>query len=552
MYEENEVEEDTMVVRLIRNIKVSAAILFIMFIMVPVVCANEILGIDISISQNPIPCGGATTVTATIKRAPLGRGKLPLGGIAKLWDHDTVFNDGDDLLDQEHVVLWFNKNTVSFTLRCDVKEGGCELYGPSGESYESGTDIYVSFYEHKSARIYVKCVQVDVDGELAIEGPGETTAGDETNATLSAERAIENATSAHFEVSYDASVFKIGSVEIVHPALRVKQEEGFFSYEENVPGVVSFTLSEHFIPMTLEGPLAELHLKVKNNPPLLWDTTFLKVKEDAVFYNELDEEINVCLGGAYSVFIAPDDTTPPVIDQSRIRFTKGKIIGQSGSVTDDHDSYEQYLTVALYDEHDVLLAEEFANDDGSFLLERFFWLNDTASSKLVVSNGVNLQTSLVFLPEPTTVPYVLVNYQTAQKNNTGKPGETIQISFELLGRSDTPEIYSFMVSDTQGWNLEQSVFDMMLDPMENKTITINITIPASALNATTNTITLTMTSQTYPENSDADSVVVSVYGTYDQPTPDTETPGFQILLPLIAVALVILLLQRKKRHEPKA
>lgn len=542
-----------MIDKIIKTIRPLIVMLCIFFIVAPVVSANEILGIDISISQNPIPCGGTTTVTATIKRAPLGRGKLPLGGIAKLWDYDTFLNDGDDLLDQEHVVLWFNQNTVSFTLRCDSKEGGCELYGPSGESHESGTDIYVSFYEHKSARIYVKCVQVDVDGELAIEGTGDATAGGETTALLTAQRPIQDVANAHFEVTYDASVFEIEAVEIVHPALLVKQQEGFFSYEDNVPGVVSFTLSENITPVTLEGPLAELHLKVKNNPPLLWDTTYLKVKEDSVFSNELDQEINVCLGGAYSVFIAPDDTTPPIIDESRIHFTKGKIVGLSRSVSDDHDSFEQYLMVGLYDEHDVLLAEEFANDDGSFLLERFFWLNETASSKLVVTNGVNLQTSFVFLPETTVVPHVLVNYQTAQKNNTGKPGETIQIAFEILGRSDTQEVYSFTVSDTQGWDLEQSVFTMMLDPMENKTIAINMTIPASAQNGTINTITLTMASQTYTENSDADSVVVSVFGTYDQPIPDTETPGtpgFQLLLPLIAAAFVILLIQRKKRYEP--
>jgi|GEM_PF-7084797 len=538
-----------MVKRIIKNSTGFLVILCIFFIMVPVTTANEILGIDISISQNPIPCGGATTVTATIKRAPLTRGKLPLGGIAKLWDHDTLLRGEDDLLDQEHVVLWFNENTISFTIRCDVKEGGCDLYGPSGESGESGTDIYVSFYEQKSAKIYVKCVQIDVDGELALQGEEDATVGDETSVTLFAQRAIENITTAQVAVSYDSAVFEVGSVEIVHPVLLMNLAEGVFSYETSAPDVVSFTVSEPTIPITLEGPLAILHLRVKQNPSFLWDTTTLRVHEDSVFYNEIGEEITVCLGGAHSIFIAPDDITPPVLDPSHINFTKGKIVGLSGSVTDDYDSFKHYLSVALYDENDILLAEDFVNDDGSFLLDRFFWLHDTESSTLLVSNGVNLSASYLFVPEPTSVPYVLVNYQTTSANITGKPGETVQLAFEILGASDTAEIYDFTVSDEQGWHINPSVFELELGPMENKTLPINVTIPTTAENTTTNMIRFTMASRTYPDNRDADSVVVSVFGAYEQPSQEKETPGFNLCLSLIAIGFFVLVLKRKKKSD---
>ncbi len=522
--------------------------LFIFFIMMPVVNANEILGIDISISPNPIPCGGSATVTATIKRAPLRR-ELPLGGIVKLWDYDSGFRNGDDLLDQEHGILWSEETRVTFTLRCDIKEGGCDLYGPSGESGESSTDIFVSFYDKKSARIHVKCEQIEVDGEISMSGTDTVIAGDETSATLSADTAIENISSAQWRISYNSSAFEVINVEFINPELVVKETEGFLSYDTTESDVILFNLTETLIPLTLDGILVNINLLAKTDSTTIWDTTNLKCKEDSVFNNELGEKINVCMGGNHSIFIAPNDTTGPVIDDSLVSFTQGKIVGSAGSITDDLDSYENYLTVSLFNESNELVAEEFVNEDGSFQLDSFFWLSNV--STLTAYNGVNLSTSYGFIPTKTSVPYVLPNYQTFSQENKGKPEETVQLDFEVLNRCDSSETYDFMVTNANGWEIADSEFEMVLEPMENKTVTVNVTIPTSAKNQSTNSITLIMTSQTYPENSDSNSAEIIVFGTYEEPskpTPGEETPGFELIL-LIIVALVVILLKRRYNHS---
>jgi len=527
------------------TLSISLMILFIFFFIIPSVHANDILGIDISISQNPIPCGGSATVTATIKRAPLRR-ELPLGGIVKLWDYDSGFRNGDDLLDQEHGVLWFEENQVTFTLRCDIKEGGCDLYGPSGESGESSTDIFVSFYEHKSARIHVKCEQIEVDGEISINGTDTIIVGDETSATLSADKAIENVSSAQWSISYDSSAFEVTSVEFINPELVIKEIEGFLSYDATEPNKILFNLTETLIPLTLDGILVNINLRAKTDSTTIWDTTNLKCKEDSVFYNELGDKIDVCLGGNHSIFIAPDDTTAPVIDDSLISFTQGKIVGSTGSITDELGMYENYLTVSLYNESNELVAEEFVNEDGSFQLDNFFWLSNV-SSTLTVYNGINLSTSYGFIPTKTSVPYVIPNYQTFSQENKGKPGEAVRLDFDILNKCDSSETYDFMVTDEKGWEIEDSEFEMMLEPMENKTVTVNVTIPTNAENQSTNLITLIMTSQTYPENSDSNSAEIRVFGTLEEPsepTPSEETPGYELILPVVA-ALVVIFLKRR-------
>lgn len=528
-------------------IRLFLMVLFICFIIMPVVNSNEILGIDISVSQNPIPCSGATTVTATIKRAPLKRGELPLGGIVKLWDYDSGLRDGDDIIDQEHVVLWFEETTVTFTLRCDSKDGGCDLYGPSGESGESGTNIFVSFYDSESAKIYVKCVQVEVDGEIGISGLQDVTIGDETSVIISADQPIENVTNAQFGVTYDSSVFEISGIQLINPALQVKQAEGLFSYDINTPGYISYNLSENIVPMTLHGPLMEIFLIAKDNSSTIWDTTYLRCTEDSIFYNELSEKINVCLGGNHSIFVAPDDTTEPSIDPNLISFSQGKIIGSIGSISDDFNNFENYLTVLLYNESDVLVAQDFVNVDGSFQLDGYFWLDNEKPSSLRVINGVDLSASFIFIPSSTSIPFVLTSYQTTIQNNSAAPGVIIQLEFEILGKSDSTEIYDFIVTDVKGWNIEQPNFEIVLEPMENKTIKVNVTVPSTAENGTINPITLTMTSRNHPENTASDTVVLSSYGTYEQPKPrEKETPGFEIILVIIALLFVAIFLKKRK------
>ncbi len=69
----------------------------------------------------------------------------------------------------------------------------------------------------------------------------------------------------------------------------------------------------------------------------------------------------------------------------------------------------------------------------------------------------------------------------------------------------------------------------------------------TAENGTTNPITLTMTSRSHPENTDSDTVVLSSYGTYEQAKPsEKETPGFEIILVIIALLFVAIFLKKCK------
>lgn len=518
--------------------------------MIPFAAANHILGIDIEVSPNPIPCGGSATVTATIKRAPLRQGELPLGGIVKLWDYDTMLRNGDDILDQEHTILWSSKTTVTFILRCESKEGGCELYGPSGESGESGTDIFITFYNHESAHVYVKCQQPNVEGELAINGSDTVTVGDEIDIILSVDQVIHNVTTAQWSINYDTSSFNLTDVEVIHPILLAYELEKNFTYDTNEPGFITFTLMETEEPINLDGPLILLRLQAKNNPPNLWGTTPLRYNENTFFLNEQGEKIDVCLGGNFSIFLAPNDTTPPVTNPDLISFTQGKITGRAGAVTDDYDKLNHYLTVALYNETGSPVAEEFVNQDGSFVLNTFFWLSNQSLSTLTAYNGVNLSTSYTFIPQPTVVPYLLPTYQM-QQNITGKPGDTVQLSFNLLNKGDNAETYVFTMEDTLGWEFE-TPFTKTLAPMENTTLLLNVTIPAAATNQTTNNITLTMLSQTYPENTASATIQLTVYGTAEEKPASSEkqTPGFEHILLYVALTAVVFIWLQKRKTTP--
>ncbi|HEC81385.1 MAG TPA: hypothetical protein ENI42_03025 [Thermoplasmatales archaeon] len=466
----------------------------------------------------------------------------------KLWDYDTMLRNGDDLLDQEHTVLWSSKTTVTFTIHCESKEGGCELYGPSGESGESGTDIFVTFYEHESAHVYVKCQQTNVEGELAINGLDTVTAGEEIDVTLSADQAVHNVTTAQWSINYDASNLNLIDVEIVHPILLMYELEKNFTYNTTEEGVVTFTLTETREPITLDGPLVLLRLQAKNNPSNLWDTTTLRYNKNTFFFNEKGEKIDVCLGGNFSIFLAPDDTTPPMINPDLIVFTQGKITGKTGAVTDDYDKLSHYLTVAVYNETGSLVAEDFVNQDGSFVLNNFFWLSNQTPSTFTVYNGVNLSTSYSFLPEPTAVPYILPTYQMQQQNITGKPGDTVQLSFNLLNKGDNAETYVFTVEDTRGWEFD-TPFTRTLSPMENTTLLLNVTILAAAENQTRNNITLTMTSQTYPENTASATIPLTVYGALEEKpaTSEKQTPGFEQVMLYIALTAIVLIWRQKRK-----
>ena len=360
----------------------------------------ELIDIDLAVNPNPIPCGGSAEATATIQTYPIGQMTKGVHTKVTIWDHDTWFRDGDDPLDHESVVLSEDegKVTVTLTLRCQLKDAGCDLYGPAGESGESGTDVFVTVLgsEVESPHVYVKCQQVAVDAEFDIDGTESVLAGNDATVTLSTVQPVNGLHHASWEMEYDSANLSVKRVTYLNQDLA---SSTVHTVEQDH---ISFTTATRAFPLNLSGSLVQVIFTAKNSPANIWDATYVEISDDSVFYNQSGQLIDVCNGGAHSIFVAPRDTTPPQINPKKIAFNPMRISGTAGSVFDDMGALENYLTVALYDEDNTLVSQEFANSDGSFVLDKFFELDRDRPSRLMVYNGLNLSTSYLF--EPTITP----------------------------------------------------------------------------------------------------------------------------------------------------
>lgn len=531
--------------------------IFVLFLMsfsaITVIGKYRVLKIDIDIDENPLNCGEETTVTVTIHLENgddiPGYGDLRIG---------LIENDGPNATTLDKSSEWVpglteGENPVYFTVKCQIKEAGCQLWGPRGNSDESGAWVFAHIYNvgEKSPKIYIQCKQRDKDGEVSMNGSDSCMVGDETTAIMSAVEPINNVTSANWSISYDSSVFEVKKVEFLNQVLNDLFDKGLLTYQDNPrENQIEFSIFLTIEPITLEGELVSIELMAKNDTSKIWQETFLKCTEDSIFFSELIEEIDICKGGNHSIFILPLDTTPPEIDSTHIDFTQGLVTGQPGAVTDEnYGDLDAYLTVSLYDENDELVAEDTVNPDGSFELGPFFWLSSESSSTLIVTNGASLSNSYSFIPKQSNIPYVY-----ALNDTTGEPGENITVQIYVQGRSDTSETYDILISDTQNWEFEQNSYHITLGAMEDRIILVNASIPKTAENASTNTISLIMASSTNPEYSDYDSLNVNVVGEYIEPTEPSdgeskkkdEIPGFEFAIVFLAVLIISLYISRRK------
>jgi hypothetical protein len=542
------------------GIKTSFTLIFITIVLTLVTFSGltalakyNILKIDIDVEKNPLNCGEETSVTVTIHLEDgddiPGYGDLRVGLIeddgpnATVLDKDSLWIPG----------LMEGENIVSFTVKCQLKEAGCQLWGPRGNSDESGAWVFAYIWSlgEKSPKVYIQCKQTETNGEVSINGSDSCIVGDETNVVMSAVEPIENVTFAFWNISYDSSIFKIETVEFLNPLLIDYAYRGFVAYQD-IPSEnkISFSFFSIERPLTLDGELVNIGISAKTDTPKFWQETFLKCTDDSVFFDELDKNIEICTGGNHSIFILPSDKTSPNIDNTLIDFSQGFIIGKPGAVIDENYGFlDDYLTVSLYNEDDELVSEEKVNPDGSFELGPFFWLSSESKSTLVVTNALSLNTSYSFTPLQSSIPYVY-----ALNDTTGSPAEDATVQFYLQGRSDVSEIYDVSISDAQGWEFEQKSFQFTLGPMDEKTLQVNTSIPESADNGTINTITLTMISTTKTEFSDSDSLNIKVIGEYEEPTEpsdkdsdtEDETPGFEFVIFCFAILIIGYVIFRKK------
>jgi len=502
----------------------------------------NILKVDIEVNKNPLDCGDETIVDVTIhlERGDdiPGYGNLRVGLVeddgpnATILDIESLWNPG----------LIEGENPVSFTVKCQIKEAGCQLWGPRGNSDESGAWIFAYVYGagKKSPKVYIQCKQIVKDGEASMNGSDSAVVGTDTSVIMSGVEPINNVMYADWGISYDSEIFEVKSVQFINPILFDLFNQGFLTYEDK-PGEnkIEFSLFPSFEPIILDGEIVIIDLLIKNDTTKYWQETFIKCTEDSVFYSELDDELDVCKGGNHSIFIVPYDTSEPEIDVSHIKFSQGLIKGRPGAIIDENYGHlNGYLTISLYDENDDLVAEDVVYSDGSFELSPYFWLNNDSKSTLIVTNGASLISSYSFMPIQSSIPYVY-----ALNDTTGAPFENITVEFYIQGRSDNSETYNISISDINNWNYDQDSFQVTLGAMEDRILKINASIPKTAENGSINTITLTMISTSNPDYSDSKSLNVNVFGEYEEPSGETkekdEIPGFELILVLFLIAMIL-------------
>jgi uncharacterized repeat protein (TIGR02543 family) len=383
--------------------------------------AFDIVSIDLSVSPNPIPCGGTATATATIQMPKDKKNPDAIETAISLWDYDTWFRDGDDELDRKSGLFWIedDKIVVEFTLHCQIKEADCDLYGPSGESGESGTYVYVRVGEGdtKSPRVYVQCKQTEVDAIVRLDGPDGPGSPDEPThleddntilpggrkiVTMSAETPIEDVVSGSWKIEYDPSNLLPTRVDYIHPAFSTSLQHEIFSDH------IAFEFNAPPPGRSLDGELVKIHFQALETPAAEWAPTYVRCADDSLFTDSTGEPIRVCTGGALSLFVPPVDEEAPILNPAHIHFGLREITGTAGAVSDNRSDLENYLTVALHDENHERVAACFAAADGSFHLDNFFMLDPERASTLVVYDGVENRYAYSFIPAPDVQDAVLL------------------------------------------------------------------------------------------------------------------------------------------------
>jgi hypothetical protein len=303
----------------------------------------DIVSVDLAVSPNPIPCGGTATVTATIQ---MPEGKKNVDGIEttiSLWDYDTWFRDGDDELDRRSGIFWIedDKIVVEFTLYCQIKESGCNLYGPSGNSGESGTYVYVRIGEGdtQSPRVYVQCRQTEMDAIVRLEGPDglgspeEPASVEDDNTivpcgrkivTMIAEEPIGDVVSGSWKIEYDPANLVPVQVDYIHPEFSGALQHEIFSDH------IAFEFHAPLPGRFLDGELLRVHFEAVETPAAEWEPTYVQCGDDRSFTNSVGEPIQVCMGGALSLFVPPVDEEAPMLHPENIHFGLREITGEVG------------------------------------------------------------------------------------------------------------------------------------------------------------------------------------------------------------------------------
>ncbi|MFO8089755.1 MAG: Ig-like domain-containing protein [Desulfatiglandaceae bacterium] len=400
---------------LTRTIAIIAFICLFFYLGAPAQARNvfDIVSIDLTVSPNPIPCGGTATATATIQMPVDKDHPDAIDTTIDLYDYDTLFRDGDDLLARKSGIFTVkdDKIVLEYTLHCQIKDSGCELYGPSGNSGESGTYVFVRVEDTdtKSPRVYVKCKQTEMDAIVRLDGPDGPDSPDEPTTvyddntilpgggkivTMSAEEPISDAISGSWRIEYDPANLVPTQVDYVHPEFSGALQHEIFSDH------IAFEFSAPSPGRFLDGELLRVHFEAVETPAAQWEPTYVQCGDDGSFTNSMGEPIQVCMGGPLSLFVPPVDEEAPMLHPENIHFGLREINGGPGAVTDNRSDLENYLTVALYDENFERVAAGFVAADGSFHLGTFFVLSPEKTATLVVYDGVENQYAYSFIPVP--------------------------------------------------------------------------------------------------------------------------------------------------------
>jgi predicted outer membrane repeat protein len=111
--------------------------------------------------------------------------------------------------------------------------------------------------------------------------------------------------------------------------------------------------------------------------------------------------------------------------------------------------------------------------------------------------------------DTTTVGQVTGVSLDPDRSDTGEPGTVVAYSHTLVNGGSSADTFDLSHTSSQGWTVTYDT-SIALDPGEETTVVVNVTIPAGILSGTVDSTTVTATSQTNPAVTDSTTDTTTV------------------------------------------
>lgn len=495
--------------------------------------------------DNPFNCPGSTTVLVKIhytvkkilRRAEDGSVRLKYakgmgnnrGGWKQLSKGTITIDTRNKHVDSSYV------ESITFTLTCDT----CCLGGITGNEGSSGKkklNLKSTFGNWaRSSYVTVTCMHEEAQSNISIDdtsGPigQDATFFVESSHTLYQVKDIE------IRTVYDPSAFSPVNASFIDPLLA--EYETFYISEPD-----TMVLETHLpISETMDvdpGEIAEFTVDVLD---ISVDSIYIaqfNLASNSVVIDNLDDTLAVDWDMGYFL-ILPDDNNPPDIDFNNINHNPIFMAGSPGAITDDFDyltdSLLSYTRFRLYDNETSRWAVFDVDTSGGFYTDDL-WLQPSEEIELIVFD-------LAGNENPTTLAMQShFGCVFAGLDASGMPGSEVSVEFDLLNWSYEPHSYDITITDTEGWPISPPPTPVDLDPMQEMSITLDVSIPPGTDIGTINWIYMIANSTDDPSITDYDSLYVVVE---DEPIPTLSEWGLIILALLLLAVGTIAVVRRRK------